>query len=112
MQSQYRIMKAAAGQIDAIKIGFNWSVFFRIYIAMQILFIVVWINTGFVAGQLLMASLVSGVIVGGSLGCIPGYLWNKLKHRKLLRSQFTEAGIVTAGNSEAAVALFNQSSKS
>ena len=111
MQSQYRIMKSSAGQIEAIKIGFNWSVFFRIYIAVQILLVVVWINE-FKGGQLLMASLVSGVIVGGSLGCIPGYLWNKLKYRKLLRSQFTEVGIVTAGNSEAAVALFNQSSKS
>lgn len=111
MQSQYRIMKSPAGQINAIKIGFNWVIFFYIYIALQILLLKVLFNSGFVAGQLLMASLVLGVIVGGSLGFIPGYLWNKWKHRKLLQRQFAEVGIVTAGNAEAAIAMFNQSSK-
>lgn len=111
MQSQYRIMKASSGQVDAIKIGFNWPIFFRIYIAIQILFIVAWISAGFVAGQLLMASLLSGFIVGAPLGFIPGYLKNKWEHRKLIRRQCIEVGIVTAGNAEAAVALFNQSSK-
>ena len=111
MQSQYRIMKAPSGQLSPVKIGFNWSIFFQIYVALQILIFVVWINTGFVAGQLLMASLVSGVIVGGSIGFIPGALWNKRKHRKLLSLHCAEVGIVTASNADSAIALFHQSSK-
>lgn len=111
MQSQYRIMKQPTGELTAIKIGFNWVMFFSTPAWCMILFGIWGLIEGHRLSEVIQPSLGMGLVFGIPIGVIPGFIGNKFKLWRLQQRQCQEVGIVTAGNDDAAIALFKQSSK-
>lgn len=112
MQSQYKVMKNPAGKLNAVKIGFNWVVFFSVPWLATIFFAFMFgMNTHGGFADAVGVSLVAGSVTGVPLGTFSGHFWNKFKFWNMLRCHYSEVGVITAGNIDSALALYINSAK-